>query len=74
MMWNARCESASERTGAKGEAEWEGWGAGGMSLFSHLSHAQMFGETRWRIGGLGPEQGGRKKVKETTSERELRAN
>lgn len=54
--------------------EWDGWGVGGMSPFSHLSHAQMFGEMRWRIGGLRPEQGSRKKVKETTSEGELRGN
>lgn len=54
--------------------EWDGWGVGGMSPFSHLSQAQMFGEMRWRIGGLRPEQGSRKKVKETTSEGELRGN
>lgn len=42
-MWNAQCKSASERTRAKGKAGWEGLGVGGMSPFSHLSHAQMFG-------------------------------
>lgn len=56
-------------TGAKGgEAEWVAWGVGGMSPLPHLSHAQMFEEKRWRIGGLGPEQGSGKTVKETTPE------
>lgn len=53
-MQNAKCES--ERPEAKGEAAWEGWSVKGMSLLPHLSHAQMFGEAKGRIGGLGPEQ------------------
>lgn len=55
------------RQNGRGSAE-------GMSLFPHLSYAQMFGEAKGKIGGLGPEQGNRKKVKETTSEGEVRGN
>lgn len=70
VMRNARCESDQEQRGRQ-----NGRGSvGGMSLFPHLSHAQMFGEVKGKIGGLGPELGNRKKVKETTSEGEVRGN
>lgn len=72
VMQNAKCKS--ERPEAKGRAEWEGWSVKGMSLLPHLSHAQMFGEAKGRIGALGPEQESRKKVKETTSDGEVRGN
>lgn len=55
-----------ERIGVGG-GEGEGWSIRGMSLFSHLSHTQMFGEERRSGEENWGGSGGEEKVRDATS-------
>lgn len=52
VMWNARCESESERPGAKGETEWEGECRGNVTVPSPVTCTDVWGGEGedWRIG------------------------
>lgn len=71
MIWNTGCERASERGGAEGENGRRG-GVSGECHHSLTCHRhRCLGR---RGGGLGPEEGSGRKVREATSQGESRGN
>lgn len=56
-----------QKTKKYGEGKGGGWSIGGMSLFSHLSHTQMFGEERRSREEDWGGNRGEEKVRDATS-------